>query len=201
MAYIYIATEDQLSEAVAEKIVLATGHFVADKIPKDRRQHAGFGYLKVKLPTFVKTTQSGLPFLVLTDLDTHACPPELMADWFGVLPRPKRLLFRVAVREIEAWVLADRCGVATWLGISEDDVPNAPESSRDPKAELLSLAKKSIYRELKEGLLPKKGAISKVGLEYNNLLCTFVRKEWCIDEAALLAPSLERTIRRLSEFA
>lgn len=200
MANFYIATEDRLSETVAERIVTATGHTVADKIPKDRRKHAGFGYLKARLPDFMKACHGGLTFLVLTDLDTRPCPPDLLNDWLGVTPKPENLLLRVAVREVEAWVLADRSRFARWLGVAENEVPAAPEACRDPKTDLLSLAKKSKNRELKDGLLPKKGAPSKVGLEYNDLLCAFVSSEWRVEEAALLAPSLERAIRRLREF-
>lgn len=200
MADFYIATEDRLSEALAECIVIATGHAVAAKIPRDRRRHGGFGYLKARLPDFIASCRGGLSFLLLTDLDTRPCPPDLLDDWFGVIPKPDSMLLRVAVREVESWVLADRIRFAGWLGVSENEVPAAPEACLDPKADLLFLAKKSKKSGLKEGLLPKKGAPSKVGLEYNDLLCAFVSSEWRVEEAAKLAPSLARAIRRLREF-
>ncbi|HIJ94933.1 MAG TPA: hypothetical protein HPP94_04200 [Desulfuromonadales bacterium] len=96
--------------------------------------------------------------------------------------------------------LADRSQFAGWLGIEETEVPVNPETSRDPKADLLNLAKKSRKRELKEGLLPNKGAPSPIGLEYNDLLCNFVKSEWRLDEAVKIAPSLARAIQRLQEF-
>jgi hypothetical protein len=49
MADFCIAAEDQLSEAVAERLVVESGHRVAARIPKDRRQHGGFGYLRARL--------------------------------------------------------------------------------------------------------------------------------------------------------
>lgn len=199
MADIYIATEDRLSEAIAEKMILTAGHKVADKIPKDRRRHAGFGYLKVRLPDFIRACHSGLYFLVLTDLDAAPCPPELLDDWLGGGEKPQSLLLRIAVREVEAWVLADREHFSGWLGISENDLPEAPEANHDPKATLLAVAKKTKRRNIKEGLLPKKGATSKIGLEYNDLLCAFVSREWNIENAAKLAPSLERALQRLRE--
>ena len=200
MAAFYIATEDRLSEALAEHIVNATGHVVAAKIPKDRRRHAGFGYLKAKLPSFIASCRGGLSFLLLTDLDTSPCPPNLLKDWLGGTVKPKNLLLRVAVREVEAWVLADRSRFADWLGIAETEVPVDPESCPDPKADLLNLAAKSKKRNLKEGLLPKKGAPTPVGLEYNDLLCDFVETKWRLDEALKTAPSLARAILRLREF-
>jgi len=200
MADFYIATEDRLSEALAEYIVIATGHTVATKIPKDRRRHGGFGYLKTRLPDFIRSCHGGLSFLLLTDLDTSPCPPQLIDDWLGVTPKPVSLLLRVAVREVEAWVLSDRSRFAAWLGIAETEVPVNPEACRDPKADLLNLAMKSKKRDLKEGLLPNKGAPSPIGMEYNDLLCDFVKSEWRLDEAVKIAPSLARAIQRLQEF-
>lgn len=200
MADFFIATEDRLSETVAVRLIVEAGHSVAAKIPKDRRKHAGFGYLKSRLPDFVLSCRGGLNFLLLTDLDTRPCPPDLLDDWLGETIKPDTLFLRIAVREVESWVLADRSQFASWLGVSEDIVPVAPETCLDPKADLLQLASKSRYRELREGLLPKKGAASKVGLEYNDLLCAFVTENWRIEEASQRSPSLERAIRRLREF-
>lgn len=199
MADFYIATEDRLSEAIAELLVKATGHSVAAKIPKDRRQHAGFGYLKARLPDFISSCRGGVRFFLLTDLDTRPCPPDLLHDWLGAATKPDNLLLRIAVREVESWVLADRSRFAGWLGVPEEIVPPAPETCPDPKADLLKVAARSKYRELREGLLPKKNAVTKVGLEYNDLLCEFVTDKWRIEEACWLAPSLERAIRRLRE--
>lgn len=200
MADFFIATEDRLSETVAERLIIEAGHSVAAKIPKDRRKHAGFGYLKTRLPDFIASCRGGVNFLLLTDLDTRPCPPDLLDDWLGATKKPDSLLLRIAVREVEAWVLADRPQFADWLGIAEVTVPADPEGCPDPKADLLKLAAKSKYRDLREGLLPKKDAASKVGLEYNDLLCDFVLERWRLEEASRLAPSLERTIRRLREF-
>lgn len=200
MAEFYIATEDRLSETLAEHIIIATGHVVAAKIPKDRRRHGGFGYLKTRLPDFIASCHGGLSFLLLTDLDTKTCPPDLLADWLGATKKPDSLLLRVAVREVEAWVLADRSRFASWLGIAETEVPVDPESCRNPKSNLLKLAAKSKKRDLKEGLLPKKGAPSPVGLEYNDLLCNFLKTDWRLEVALRSAPSLERAILRLQEY-
>ncbi len=62
MADFHIATEDSLSEAVAELLVSSTGHAVVARIPKDRRLHAGFGYLRARLPSFVASCQGGIIF-------------------------------------------------------------------------------------------------------------------------------------------
>jgi len=36
----------------------------------------------------------------------------------GRLEIPKALILRIAVREIESWILADRTGLASFLGIA-----------------------------------------------------------------------------------
>lgn len=200
MADFFIATEDQLSEVLASRIVSEAGHAIAARIPKDRRKHAGFGYLKSRLPDFISSCHGGINFLLLTDLDTCPCPPELLDNWFENKSRPDSLLVRVAVREVEAWVLADRNKFADWLGVSKDIIPLSPEHCYDPKAELLELAKRSKFRDIREGLLPKKGGASKVGIEYNSLLCDFVTSHWRIEEAQLVAPSLAKALQRLREF-
>jgi hypothetical protein len=68
--------------------------------------HGGYGYLKKNIRAFNHAAR-GMPFLVLTDLNSTECPPTLIKKW---LPYPKHpnLLFRVAVREVEAWLLAHR---------------------------------------------------------------------------------------------
>jgi hypothetical protein len=73
-----------------------------------------------------------IPHIVLTDLDRYTCPPALFDDWrVGVLP--KSMLLRIAVREAEAWLLADRKGIADFLHAALENVPSAPELVKDPK--------------------------------------------------------------------
>ena len=66
----------------------------------------GFGRMRARLPGY-RNASHVYPHLLLTDLDAYACPSALMADW-GVQSEPPRFLFRVAVREIEAWLMGDR---------------------------------------------------------------------------------------------
>ncbi len=96
--------------------------------------------------------------------------------------------------------MADRIGFASWLGVREGALPTASEACRDPKMTLLRLARQSRKRRIRDGLLPRPGAVSQVGLEYNDLLRAFVREHWRLEEAARNASSLTRTLRRLREF-
>src|SRR5579864_1139042 len=62
--------------------------------------------LNVNLPVY-NSAAANLDFVVLRDLDTDApCAPELIRT---LLPTPSpRMKLRVAVHEVEAWLLADR---------------------------------------------------------------------------------------------
>ena len=200
MAGFYIATEDRLSEALVEKIVVATGHSVAAKIPRDRRRHQGFGYLKKRLHEFLRASSGGgIPFFILTDLDQSTCPSSLIDTWLMGATVPTGFLFRVAVHEVESWVLADRERFGNWLGINSGSIPSTPDTVPLPKEKLLQLVSGARNRDIRDGLLPKKGASSPVGLEYNDRLCEFVRDQWRINIAASSSPSLASAIRRLRE--
>lgn len=73
---IYLAVEDELSEWVIRRVL------------KERRADyaigaafgcRGFGYLKKRAKAF-NNAAKGCRFLLLTDLDYYACPPELIAS-------------------------------------------------------------------------------------------------------------------------
>ena len=54
--------------------------------------------------------------------------------------RTRFFLFRIAVREVEAWLIADREALAGFLKIKIMHVPYKPEELVDPKRVLLELA-------------------------------------------------------------
>jgi hypothetical protein len=189
-----IATEDALSEAVAETLLLQVG--VRDIHARIRKE--GFGYLRSRVAAFNGMAEKVMPVLLITDLDQKRCPPEMIADWLPA-PRSARLLFRIAVRETESWLLADRAAFARFAGISFAAIPNEPDDLLDPKAALLKLIRKSSDRELKQDILPPRGSTSPIGLGYNSQLCRFVRSHWKCDRAAKHSPSLSRALLRIEE--
>ena len=190
-----IATEDALSEAVAETLLhQAGGHRVTQCLRRN-----GFGYLKSKVRVFNQMAHTVIPVLLVTDLDRWACPPELIADWLPGGADP-RLLFRVAVRETEAWLLSDRSGFAEFLGIPVANIPEHPDHLTDPKAELLKLVRKSKRRDLKQDILPARGVSFPVGLGYNDRLIQFVHQRWDSHRAAKVSASLARAVARVAGF-
>ncbi|MFZ1641226.1 MAG: hypothetical protein WAV07_07250 [Candidatus Contendobacter sp.] len=192
MIEIAIATEDALSEALLETLLYRSGRpvHIAQRF---RRQ--GFGYLKRQMPVFNQIAH-WRPVLVLTDLDQGECAPQVRRDWLRQPPAPN-LLFRVAVRESEAWLLADGEAFAAFIDIDPGKVPPLPEALPDPKQMLLTLVRKSRHRELKQDILPTPRARTVQGLGYNEQLSRFVRDYWRVDCAVSHSPSLARAWQRI----
>lgn len=192
---INLAVEDLLSEAVLRKILKESDKQFAIGACFCQR---GYGYLKKSIKGFNNAAKS-TPFLVLTDLDQAECPPALLREWLSP-PRHPNLLFRIAVREVEAWLLADREAMAKFLGISRQLVPVDVEALDDPKQQLIALAKKSKKQQLREALVPRPGSTAKVGPDYNGQLMLFVEQHWETAKAAQNSLSLQRTVRALVDF-
>ncbi|WP_160170861.1 DUF4276 family protein [Erwinia mallotivora] len=196
MEYITIATEDELSEAVAVKIIeLTDGKFSVNQ----RLRKNSFGYLKSKINNFCNLSEHFHVFMI-TDLDTLPCAPTLKKTWFKNINQPEKLIFRVAVREIEAWIIADHDGMYSFLGDKIGRIPVKPDELPNPKATLLSLAQKA-PRKIKNGLIAKKGTLAIQGVEYNLLLCDFVRKKWNPVKASERSESLKRAITQVQFIA
>ena len=157
----------------------------------------GYGNLRKRATNYNRMGSMGFPVLLLTDLDSDPCPSKKIIDWLG--DRPNRgFLFRICVREIEAWLLADHEGMASFLGVPTRKLPLAPESLLDPKATLIRIAQKS-PRRIREGLTPTGRAT--IGYEYNDRLTEFISVRWSVEAASTRSPSLARARRHLAELA
>lgn len=192
---IALVAEDELSMAVMERVVLSSGRpFVIAR----RLMERGFGNIKRSVQKYRQASYV-LPHVVLTDLDNADCPASLRRAW-GAVGLPDAMLFRVAVRETESWLLGDRNGFATFASVPKNKMPARPEDLPDPKAALLGLARRSRRRRLALELLPPQGSAVSIGPLYNERLSAFARDLWDIDSAATICPSLQRTRERLRTF-
>jgi hypothetical protein len=106
------------------------------------------------------------------------------------------LCCRLAVRTVEAWLLADRSTFATHFAVSIDRLPLFPEEEKNPKAAVVAACRKSRRRDIREGVAPPMGRPG-VGPEYTPIMGHYARDAWRPDEAALSAPSLERALRAI----
>ncbi len=194
MISLYLATEDVLSEAVADRLVEEEGGWrVAVRLGR-----RGSGYLKKNLAKFVNMSYV-FPVFLLTDLDRCQCPAGLINHWRGNLEFPERMLFRIAVREVEAWLLADREGFARFSGVPLHRIPENPELLDNPKETLLHLVRHYGRRPVKTDILPPEGSTARVGPAYNQVLCTFVQQSWSSQRAREGSESLRRTQGRIHE--
>ena len=194
--HLTLAVEDVLSEMVARKLIEQTqrNYRVTQCLRK-----GGFGYLKSKINAFNKAAK-GLPFFVLTDQDSiNECPTNKIANWLSQ-PRNPNLIFRIAVMEVESWVMADRKAFARFLSIPLNRIPQDTDSIPDPKKFLISLARKSKSSRLRADMVPQHGATSKQGPDYNGRLTRFVRENWDVHTAKNNSKSLNRAFVRLEEF-
>lgn len=196
MPPVCLATEDNLSEAVGYRLLAEVSpHF---KVGLTFRKN-GFGYLKANIEKFCNIAQRS-PLLLITDLDKAKCAASLISKWMASRARPDNLMFRVAVREIEAWLLADHVGMKKLLVAGATDLPKEPDLLPDPKQVLLKFARKA-PREVQNDLVVERGAIASQGLGYNERMADFVRKTWDPKRAELCSDSLCRTLNRLRQMA
>jgi hypothetical protein len=190
-----LAVEDRLSEIVLRTILRQSGrpYHVQSCIGL-----SGFGYLRKNIRR-LNNAAGGMPIIILTDLDRAVCAPILQREWLDV-PQCPNLLFRVAVRAVESWVIAHRTAFAAFLGIRTDLIPPNPDGLDDPKKALLDLCAKSRKRDLREAIVPAPKSTAKVGPDYNDQVGEFVIKYWCVREAAEYSLSLRKAFGAITSF-
>lgn len=190
---VILAVEDRLSDAVATKILNHFGFEI-----KRKTGYKGNSYLQQKVQSFNEAAHEECGIFMLTDLDSaQNCPPRLIQSWVKGTLNP-RFFFRVAVIEVESWVMADRVALAAFLSIPVYRIPSSTDNIPDPKEFLVSLARRSKNKRLRDALVPADGTTRSVGDEYNTRLSQFVRDHWDLQRAASVSPSLKRTLDRLS---
>lgn len=195
MRNIVLATEDELSEFLGEKLIKEANTTLNVTL---RLRKGGFGYLKSKLPSLCSLSKSQ-PVILFTDLDNAECPVKLISHWMNGMEKPQGLLFRVVVREIESWVLADHKAFSAYFGISQAKLPSDPDSLPNPKAALLKLIGGS-RREIKDAMIAKKGALAIQGVGYNTVLVDFIKTSWSSIRAQERSKSLKKAFIRINEF-
>ena len=129
--------------------------------------------------------------VLITDLDRAVCPMQLQQSWLGPnTDCPPNLIFRIAVREVESWLLADHEAMKALFGQNVRLSPE-PDALPDPKQFLLDLARRA-PRSIRNDLVAEHGANAKQGLGYNARLVQWVKSEWSPERAETRSPSLRR---------
>ena len=190
---VILAIEDRLSDAVSTKILENFGIGIMLRIG-----FKGNSHLQQKAPSLNQTARGSYNVFMLTDLDSpQNCPPQLIQSWISA-PLNSGFFLRVAVMEVESWIMADRSALAKFLSIPEHRIPSNTDDIDNPKEFLVSLARRSNRRRLRDQLVPAPGATTaRVGPEYNSRFSEFVQTHWDLERAAVVSPSLKRTLDRI----
>ncbi len=179
--------------AVVRRLVAATG------LPETLAIHVtrGKGRLDRKLAGYNRAAFRST-WLVLRDLDQDAdCAPELRNR---LLPAPAPgMIFRIPVRSLESWLLADHQGIASFLAISSDKIPTQPESLLRPKRAVVDLARQSRKTALRRDMVPEPGLSVEVGPAYTARIIEFTSLYWDPESAAVRSNSLSRCLHALRQ--
>lgn len=179
-----------MDEAVVRRLVAYAGAIPGSMYGKNGKQH-----IRMKIQGYNNAAQR-LPWIVVVDLDNDAdCAPPLRSEW---LPHPAAFMcFRVAVRQVEAWLLADREQIASFLGVSRSLIPSNPESLANAKQTMVSLARQSRRKEILQDMVPRTGSGRIVGPAYSSRVIEFAATHWRPEVASSYAESLARAVECL----
>jgi hypothetical protein len=184
------AVEGLLDQAVAQVIAPVTGHQIQRIYVTN-----GKSGLDNRLRGFNNATRFA-PWFVLRDFDADApCPGELQRT---LLSSPSRYMcFRLAVPQIESWIMADRERFASRFSIRPESLPASPDTLASAKRALLSLVRVSRNKVVRSDMLPREDSGAREGPAYSSRLIEFVKGDWRPKVAARSSPSLASCLQAL----
>jgi hypothetical protein len=199
-----ILVEDRLSEAVLRRLIaeapgkLRVGAAHPMRKTWEQQPGGGYGYIKKSLAGF-NVRALTQPVIALVDADDRCCPPETISEWLGGASQHPNLVVRVAVREVEAWLLADRGGIADFLSVKESCLPRDTERIRDPKRYVVRLAARSRRSEVRNDIAPARGTQATTGPYFTRALASFAGSLWDVAAAESQNASLRRARAALAK--
>lgn len=120
---------------------------VATALLRHVRLHAGPIHVKGGKPNLLARLEGYnnaarfSPWLVITDLDREACAAAFVER--SLPERATGMHLRVAVRQVESWLMADAESLSTFLSVPRSGVPSDPDACEDAKREMVALAGRS----------------------------------------------------------
>lgn len=187
MVTICAAVEGVVDQTVAARLIRHVG-----AIPGPAYGRKGKPHLQRQISGYNHAAERA-PWLILVDLDHEAeCAPPMRQAW---IPAPAPMLcFRIAVRAIEAWLMADAEALASFIGVSRTRIPRDPDTIDHPKTTMVNIASRSRRRAIREDMVPRKGSGRAVGPAYPSRLIEFASGHWRPNEAAATSESVRRAI-------
>ncbi|MBF2753803.1 MAG: hypothetical protein ISN29_00895 [Gammaproteobacteria bacterium AqS3] len=195
--HVRLFVEDQLTRDVVEKMLRQTEQNYSVLEPRFWNKDE----IRMKVRGLNHAAKEhGSLYLVVTNQDTLANCPAGAVENLGA-PLSANLLYRFAVMEIEAWVMADRENFADYLSVDIRSVPQLLDEVPKPKEKIVAIARKSRSKNIRDDLIPRHSrSSSKVGPNYGGVLSDFVAEQWSVSNAQKYSPSLKRTYQRLQTF-
>lgn len=203
---VYIVGEDPVTVEIIKRVVHDYTPYVriVSVLP------ARGSELKSKIPMFNKLAQT-TPVVLLSDLDTEDCAPKAKNSLLNAVGNlSDNFIVNIAVDEAEAWLYADREGLATYLNIDKNKMPvsktfyfGGPKERQEMDTpcktsfHLTHFLMKDSKDVEKQKQLYVEGNSKCKGKEYNSALIPFIKEKWNIEAARLNSYSLDGMIRRV----
>ena len=190
MAWISVVVEGIHDQVVASRLCHLTQHEISASYitqGKARLDQRLSGYNAAAART---------AWFVLRDLDQDAsCAPELKAGLLDSIA--EKMCLRIPVRSLEAWLMADRERLASYMAVPLATIPRDVEDIVHPKQTLVNIARRSRRRVILEEMVPRSGTTSVIGTGYSAHLIEFSQSHWNPEIAAQNCPSLAKCIESL----
>lgn len=184
------AVEGMVDEVVARRLVAHAGGQIGAIYGKN-----GKSALRNRIDGYNNAARYAA-WLVLVDLDEDAQCAPLMRDMWVPDPAPN-LCFRIAVREVEAWLMADAQTLARYLAVKQGGIPRDPEQLPRPKDAMVNLARASRRKSIVNDMVPGERSGRRVGRAYSSRMMEYIERYWRPDVAAERADSLSQAIHCL----
>jgi hypothetical protein len=189
--FVSASVEGIVDGAVAKRLIVFSGGLASAVYGMN-----GKSYLRRQIDGYYEAARH-TPWLVLVDLNHEfECAPLLQRDWLS--QQSEYMCFRIAVREVETWLLADRGGIARFLGVGQELVSRQPEKLEEPKRTMVNLASKSHRRAIREDMVPREGSGIALGPAYASRLIQFAARPWAPEKAMKGSDSLRRCVECLT---
>jgi hypothetical protein len=190
------AVEGIVDEAVVQRLIEHIGAVIGPVHGRSGKDH-----LRKSLGGYNQAARFA-PWLVLMDLNSDAeCAPALRAKLLSAEAPMMRL--RIAVPEVESWLLGDRERFARFLRVPALGLPITPEAEANPKQSVVVIAQRSKRRDLREDIIPRPGSGRSEGPGYASRMIEFVlnrKRGWRPEVAAVHTDSLRRCLAALRTF-
>ena len=204
--YVTIVPEGLLEDDVLTQLIAhscpdmqITRSLLYRKNPNRQTRAAGRDSIRLNIHRYLGAAKrAGRTQVVLCDLEQdYPCAPKLLEEWNLAGVMPENFIFNVAVRSTEAWLLADKERIASFLSVSETRIPPKPDQLEHPKNTLTNIAAQSRSSKIQAAFKPRTSG--QISPEYLTYMRDYIQNRWRIDIAADASPSLSRALERLRQ--